>query len=100
MTEHTWTNNPFMKMFGETNAPWGSALKQAAAQYLDTSEKWAQKALELNEQATAWAKETPLAPLFETQRSLARQMVETSAALTRRLWQLEPRAEEKVEKKK
>jgi hypothetical protein len=96
MAENVWTSNSFIKMLGEINAPWCSALKQGAVQYIDTTEKWAQKALELNEQATVWAKETPFAPLFETQRSFVRQMIETSTALAYRLWQIEDKAEEKA----
>jgi hypothetical protein len=96
MAEYSQTSNVFAKMFSEMAAPWCGPLKQVATQYLDTSEKWAQKALELNEKTTAWAKDTPLAPLFETQRSLARQVIETSTTFARQLWQIETKAEEKI----
>ncbi len=90
------SENPFGKMFSEMTAPWCGPLKKAATQYLGTSEQWAQKALELNERTTAWAKDTPLATVFETQRSLARQMIETSTAIARQLWQIEAKAEEEA----
>ena len=78
------------------NAPLCGSLKQLAAQYLDTNTEWAQKALELNEKMTAWAKETPLDPLFKTQRSLVRQILENSTAFARSLWQLDSKADEKT----
>jgi len=62
--------------------------KKAAAWYIDTSEKFAKQALELQERATGWAKETPLAPLFEAQNSIARKFVERSASAARNLWRL------------
>src|SRR5262245_53695851 len=97
MAEHTHASNPFVKMFSELNAPWLDAVKHAAAQYIDTSEKWAQQALKWGERTTEWAKATPLAPFFETQRLIARQAIELSADVARRLWQLESKVEEKVE---
>jgi hypothetical protein len=62
--------------------------KKAAAWYIETSEKLATQIIELQEKATSWAKETPLAPLFEAQSSIARKLVERSAAAARNLWQL------------
>ena len=62
--------------------------KKAAAWYIDTSEKFAQQAIDLQERATGWAKETPLAPLFEAQNSIARKLVERSASAVRNLWRL------------
>jgi hypothetical protein len=87
--------NPFAKMFAELNAPLCGSLKQAAAQSIDTSEEWARKAIELNEKVMAWAKTTPLAPLFEAQRSLATRVIESSATFARSLWRVEPKSEEK-----
>jgi hypothetical protein len=63
--------------------------KKAAAWYIDNSEKFAKQAIELQEKATTWAKETPLAGLFETQTSMARKFVERSAAAARNLWQIQ-----------
>jgi hypothetical protein len=108
MAENTQATNPFMKMFtdpasnplakmfADLNAPLYGSLKQFAAQYIDTSEEWAKKMIGWNEKATAWAKSTPLASLFETQRSFASQMVENSAAFARSLWRIEPKTEEKT----
>jgi hypothetical protein len=97
MAENPQASNPFVKILSELNAPWCDAVKQAAAQYIDTSEKWAHQALKWNEKTTEWAKATPFSALFETQRLIARQTIELSADVARRLWQLENKVEEKVE---
>jgi hypothetical protein len=88
--------NPFAKVFTDLNAPLCGTLKEMATQYIDTSEEWARKALEWSEKATTWAKATPFAPLFETQRSLASQVIENSAAFARSLWKVEPKTDEKT----
>ncbi|HXZ88271.1 MAG TPA: hypothetical protein VEF07_06845 [Candidatus Binataceae bacterium] len=77
----------FTKM-GETFLSLESA-KKAAAWYIDNSEKLAKQAIELQEKATTWAKETPFASLFETQTSIARKFVERSANAARDLWQIQ-----------
>jgi hypothetical protein len=68
-------------------------VKKAAAWYIETSEKLANQAIEMQEKATGWAKETPLAPLFEAQNSLARKIVERSAGAARSLWQISPQTQ-------
>jgi hypothetical protein len=65
-------------------------VKKAAAWYIETSEKLANQAIELQERATGWAKDTPLGPLFEAQQSIARRFVERSANAARTLWQIQP----------
>ena len=65
-------------------------VKKAAAWYIETGEKLANQALELQEKATGWAKDTPFAPLFEAQHSIARKFVERSAHAARTLWQIQP----------
>ncbi len=63
--------------------------KKAAAWYIENGEKAAKDALGLQEKATAWAKETPLASLFEAQNSMARKFIERSASAARSLWQIQ-----------
>ncbi len=86
--------NPFVKMMSEMNMPFSESMKQMVVQSLESGEKWANRAFEMNEQATEWAQDTPFVSIFETQRSFARHIFDSSATLTRQLWQLEPKAEE------
>ncbi|HXG21930.1 MAG TPA: hypothetical protein VNN62_22985 [Methylomirabilota bacterium] len=97
MAENASFTNPLYKIFGELNAPWCEAVKHAAAQYLDNSEKWAHQSLKWSEKATEWAKSTPLAPVFEAQRLIAKQAVDMSLDIARRWWRLEEKLEEKME---
>lgn len=92
MAENLWTNSAFAKMLKEMNLTQYGNVKQVAARYIDTNEQLAQRVLELHEKATAWAKETPLASLFETQRTWAQQAIDTSATVARKLWQIEPKS--------
>jgi hypothetical protein len=59
------------------------------ASCLDTSEKLAKETLDWYEKTTAWAKDTPWAPLVKRQISSAGKMLEGSASMTRKLWQIE-----------
>jgi hypothetical protein len=63
--------------------------KKVAAWYIDTSEKVANQAIDLQESATKWAKETPLAPIFEAQIEYGKKFVERSANAARSLWRIE-----------
>jgi hypothetical protein len=63
--------------------------KKFAAWYIDTAEKVANQAIDFQESATQWAKETPLAPIFEAQYEYGKKIVERSANAARSLWRLE-----------
>jgi hypothetical protein len=63
--------------------------KKFAAWYIDTSEKVAKNALEFQKSTTAWAKETPLAPIFEAQQEFSKKLVERSTNAARTIWRLE-----------
>jgi hypothetical protein len=92
MANNMWTDNPFTKAFGDMNLsglPLMAPVKEMAARYIDTSEQWANQALDMSEKTTAWANETPIAPMFEAQRSLARQMLGSSTTLARQIWKIE-----------
>ena len=65
-------------------------MKKMAALYIETGEKLANQAIELSEKTTSWAKDTPLAPIFEAQVSIARKFVEGSYSTARSLWQIQP----------
>jgi hypothetical protein len=63
--------------------------KKVAAWYIDTSEKVANQVINFQASATKWAKETPLAPIFEAQIEYGKKFVERSANAARSLWRLE-----------
>jgi hypothetical protein len=63
--------------------------KKFAAWYIDTSEKVAKQAIDFQASATKWAKETPLAPIFDAQIEYGKKFVERSATAARSLWRLE-----------
>lgn len=68
-------------------------MKKAAEWYIETTEKLATQAIEMQEKSLEWAKGTPLEALFEAQNSIARKLIERSAAAARNLWQI-PHPEE------
>jgi hypothetical protein len=63
--------------------------KEFAAWYIDTTEKVANQTIYFQESATRWAKETPLAPIFEAQYEYGKKIIERSANAARSLWRLE-----------
>src|SRR5271156_2775372 len=63
--------------------------KKFAAWYIDTTEKVAKQAIDFQASATKWAKETPLAPIFDAQVEYGKKFVERSASAARSLWRLE-----------
>src|SRR5271167_1750276 len=63
--------------------------KKFAAWYIDTTEKVAKQAINMQASATQWAKETPLAPIFDAQIEYGKKFVERSASAARSLWRLE-----------
>ena len=60
-----------------------------AAWYIDTTEKVANQAIDFQESATQWAKETPLAPIFEAQYEYGKKIIERSANAARSVLRLE-----------
>jgi hypothetical protein len=63
--------------------------KKFAAWYIDSSEKFAKGAIDFQASLTTWAKDTPLAPIFEAQQEFGRRVVERSADAARSLWRIE-----------
>jgi hypothetical protein len=87
----------FFQLCSELNAPWWSGIQRLAAWYIDLSEQLARRGLDIQEQATGWAKDTPWAPLFQSQHTLMSQWIDGSVTLARNLWRLE-QAEEAAKK--
>ena len=73
----------------EFGGPFQKNAKRIAAWYIDTTESLAKESLALHEKSTVWAKDTPLAAVFEAQNSMAQQLVENSVSFARRLFQLD-----------
>jgi len=93
MTEKDKKYSPASLFSGDLYASWRANMKQLMASYLDTNEKLAKETLGWYEKATAWAKDTPWAPLFKTQISSASKVLEGSTSMTRKLWQIEKAGE-------
>jgi hypothetical protein len=70
---------------GELGSVWTESAKKALELYVESGERMAKMMLELHERSTSWAKETMLAPLLEAQRSAAKQMIESSVEIGRKL---------------
>jgi len=73
----------------ELNASFQKNAKRIAAWYIDTVENLAKEGLNLREKSTSWAKDTPLAAIFEAQNAMAQQLVENSASFARGIFQLD-----------
>jgi len=78
-----------MGNMSEMNASFQKNAKRIAAWYIDTVENLAKEGLSLREKTTSWAKETPLAAIFEAQNVMAQQLVENSASFARSIFQLD-----------
>lgn len=63
-------------------------LKNVLEFHIRSAEMLAMQAIEVQEQSTRWAKNTPLAALIEVQSSIARKIVECAAAAARNLWRI------------
>jgi hypothetical protein len=87
MSEHKENGSMFEGLPGNLLSLDGA--KKFAAWYIDTSEKVAKQAIEMQASATKWAKETPLAPIFDAQIEYGKKFVERSASAARSLWRLE-----------
>ena len=62
--------------------------KKFAGWYIDTNERIAKGVIDIQASLTGWAKDTPLAPIFEAQQEFGRRVVERSADAARQLWRI------------
>jgi len=78
-------------LFSDLSVSWMNTdgIKKLAEWYIDANEKIAKRTLDYYEQATDWAKDTPIAPIIAAQKSLAHQMIEGSTQLARSLWRID-----------
>ena len=82
----------------DLSASWRHDMRELVADYIDASEKLAKGTLAFQDRITTWAKDTPWASLFNTQRDLASQWIEGAASLARKLWSIEEEAVERTER--
>jgi hypothetical protein len=68
-------------------------VQRLAAEYIDASEEYAQRLLEIQSEAASIAEGTPLERVLRAQCSLGHRIVESSARAARALWRVD-RAEE------
>jgi hypothetical protein len=66
-----------------------SAVRGIAARYIDTNASFAKQMLEFQAQTTSWAKDTPLAPMFQSQYSFGEGLIDLWAGAARALWRIE-----------
>jgi len=91
--------SPLMKLLYELTEMSYSAAKKLTIYSLDATESFAKKVIEMQRWASDWAKDTPVAPLLEEQQNIAREFVEQSVDVARRLWLLQfERGEEVTER--
>jgi hypothetical protein len=64
-------------------------VQRLAAQYIDASEEFARRILDIQSEATSWAEGTPLERVLKVQKSLGQRIVESSARAARALWRLD-----------
>jgi hypothetical protein len=93
----TQRNEEGAKMkLSDVNGNLRNSARQFAELYLDSSQKIGEAMLDLHEKSTMWARETPLNPLFEAQRSAGKQMLEGSIELARKAWGAIEKGEESM----
>src|SRR5262245_20418075 len=78
-------------------ASWRTTTKQMITVYLDLNEKLAREMLGWYEKATAWAKDTPWAPLVKNQIATVSKVLDDSTTMARKLWQVEKAGESSEE---
>jgi hypothetical protein len=82
----------------DLSASWRHDVRDLVADYINASEKVAKGALAFHERITTWAKDTPWASLFTTQRDMASQWIEGVTRLARKMWRIEEEAAERAKK--
>src|SRR5258708_8038324 len=73
MSEHKENRSMFEGLTSNLNL---EGAKQFAAWYIDTTQTVAKQAIDFQASATKWAKETPLAPIFDAQTEYGKKFLE------------------------
>jgi hypothetical protein len=64
-------------------------MRDMAARTIDANVSFAKQMLDLQSQSTSWAKDTPMGPMFQSQRALGEELIELFAGAARALWRIE-----------
>jgi hypothetical protein len=69
-------------------------MRDMAARTIDANVSLAKQMLDFQTQTTSWAKDSPMGPMFESQRAVGEQLIELFAGAARALWRIEERKSE------
>jgi hypothetical protein len=64
-------------------------MRDIAARTIDANVSFAKQMLDFQAQATSWAKDTPMGPMFQSQRALGEELIELFAGAARAIWRIE-----------
>jgi len=70
-----------------------STMRDIAARSIDANVSLAKQMLEYQAQTTNWAKDTPIGPMFQSQRALGEELIDLFAGAARALWRIEKKSE-------
>jgi hypothetical protein len=70
-----------------------STMRDIAARSIDANVSFAKQMLEYQAQTTNWAKDTPIGPMFQSQRALGEELIDLFAGAARALWRIEKKSE-------
>jgi hypothetical protein len=65
------------------------SMRALAALTIDANVNFAKQMLDFQAQTTSWAKDTPIGPMFQSQRALGEELIELVAGAARALWRIE-----------
>ena len=65
------------------------SMRGLAALTIDANVNFAKQMLDFQAQTTSWAKDTPMGPMFQSQRALGEELIELVAGAARALWRIE-----------
>lgn len=63
-------------------------IREIAARTIDANVNFAKQILDFQAQTTNWAKNTPMGPMFQSQRALGEELIELFASAARALWRI------------
>jgi len=69
-------------------------MRDIAARTIDANVTFAKQMLDFQAQTTNWAKDTPMGPIFQSQRALGEELIDLFAGAARVFWRIEERKSE------